>query len=111
LRAAGKGGRFGANAGAAEKKMYSDNVARLGTVKKRVTRLKGLIAEARASSSDGVAALCRDLEAAVTSHDNLRDVILRQQSIKGMWVKPSATFVRLQSEESELVSRVASYQT
>ena len=57
--------------------------------------------------SAAVSAARTKAEQAEAESANLRDIVLRQKSIRGFWVAPKASFVKKQAELRDLEARVA----
>jgi len=52
-------------------------------------------------------ALRAKAEAATAESDNLRDIMMRQKSIKGFWIAPKASYTKKLAEVRELETRAA----
>ena len=110
LEAEGFGERFGDAADTTTVAGFRDNVRRKGEKDGEALRARARLAEVVARGSEGSAeatALRGRAEAAEAESANLRDIVLRQKSIKGFWIAPKAGYVKKEAEVRELEERVA----
>ena len=120
LKACGQGGRFGEGAAASEQHSFLENVRRRDEEVGKASVALQLLAEARgaAATSRGgggegawarerVAVLKARAERAHAEAANLRDIILRQKSIKGFWHEASPGFVQYESLRVHLMGQLA----
>mmetsp|Transcript_31132 Transcript_31132/g.79931 ORF Transcript_31132/g.79931 Transcript_31132/m.79931 type:complete len:332 (+) Transcript_31132:74-1069(+) len=96
LEAAGHAGGIGPDVVPSHAKSLLDNMKRHQEYEMEALAARAQLAEA-AGRGDGPgsaahSAILRRTEAARAQADNLRDIILRQKSIKGLWVEPSAAY-------------------
>jgi hypothetical protein len=76
-------------------------------LQKHLNSAKAQYAEAHGGPDE--VAVASQVEALENRFVNLRDVILRQQSIVGLWKKPSAAYVRKLAEIEDLEAKLASF--
>ena len=110
LEAEGFGERFGDAADTTTVAGFRDNVRRKGEKDGEALRARARLAEVVARGGEGSAeatALRGRAEAAEAESANLRDIVLRQKSIKGFWIAPKAGYVKKEAEVRELEERVA----
>lgn len=106
LKVQGHGGHFGPNATPTDKALYTENINKRKAMQDDLKRLKGMYAEAKAARSQDDRTLENQIAVLKNQEENLRDVILRQESIKGMWVKPTKSYLVLNAELRALKSRI-----
>ena len=89
----GHAGRFGDNAVASEKAAFLDNQRKMAAEEARTMRLRTQLAEGRSTNitAEELNHLQTQSESAAFSVTNLRDILMRQRSIKGFWYPPSKT--------------------
>lgn len=109
MRCDGLGGRFGEGVAANEKRAFEENNAHWEEWKKEALRLQGELTELKAREPEA-GERHEDLTSRITQvkfqADNMRDIILRQKSIKGFWYPPTPGFVARQAEMRELEARL-----
>ena len=109
LERAGQGDRVSADAPPSEQASLRNNIANLRKRTTEVRRCKNALVEAKTANPGASAALVAKLEEAVFSHDNLRDIVLRQKTIPGLWVAATPAFARLQAQVAALEAQAAVY--
>ena len=111
LKARGLGGRFGAGAVSSERKAFENNVERLGKAEAKVARVKEDLLEVNArnggSSSSARDTRSRALKEAQFEASNLRDIVLRQKSIKNFWIEPTPGYVKKAAEAREIEAKLS----
>ena len=110
LEAQGFGERFGEAADVTTIASFQENVRRKGEKDAEALAARGQLAEVLARGGKGTLealALQRRAEGAELESANLRDIILRQKSIKGFWIAPKAGYVKKQADVRELEARLA----
>ena len=106
MLAKGQGGRFGGSATPSEMRTFNANVARLERERRAAERLRTELTEARAGAPGAPAdRLTAQLAEAEAEAANLRDIVLRQKSIKGFWIEPTPGYKAKEAQFNELVSR------
>ena len=109
LKARGLGGRFGAGAVLSERKAFNSNVERLGKAEAKVAQYREDLLEVNArtsSSSSKRDATSRALREAQFEASNLRDIVLRQKSVKNFWIEPTPGYVKKAAEAREIESKL-----
>ncbi len=109
LKARGHGGRFGAGAVSSERKAFENNVERLGKAEVKVARLKEDLLEVNAKNggSSSTRNTTRALSEAQFEASNLRDIVLRQKSIKNFWIEPTPGYVKKTAEAREIEAKLS----
>jgi hypothetical protein len=109
LEAEGHGERFGEAADGTSVASFQENARRKALYDTEALEAKGELTEAVASGAGGRVekALRTRIAAAEAESDNLRDILLRQKSIKGFWIAPKASYTKKLAEVRELEARVA----
>ena len=104
----GHGGRFGGGGAPSERKSFETNVARLGKAEAKVARLKQnlLEANARGAGCGDPDKVGRALKEAQFEASNMRDIVLRQKSIKNFWIEPTPGFVKKEAELREIEAKL-----
>lgn len=100
LAAAGHGGGFAPGSAPSEVKTFRENQAKHAAEQGKVVAFCSALAELKAAMEGKVSR-------AVESAENLRMILLRQQSIKGFWREPShshrAKAAEIKAMEAQLV--------
>ena len=109
LHAEGHGERFGNAEGPSAIQSFKDNVRRKAEEDVKALEARSCLVELKAGGGDAgaMAALQSRAEAAEAESANLRDIILRQKSIKDFWIAPKESYVKKLAEVRELEARVA----
>ena len=110
LEALGFGERFGEAADVTSIASFKENVRRKGEKDAEALGARGRLAEVLARGGKGTPealALQSRAEGAELESANLRDIVLRQKSIKGFWIAPKAGYVKKQADVRELEARLA----
>lgn len=98
LEAEGHGEGFGPAADGTSRASFEENAQRKRAYDDEALAARARLAEATATAADGgggaVAELRRRVSRAEAESANLRDILLRQKSIRGFWVAPKASWVR-----------------
>ena len=104
----GHGGRFGGGGAPSEQKSFETNVTRLGKAEAKVARLKQnlLEANARGAGCGDPDKVGRMLKEAQFELSNIRDIVLRQKSIKNFWIEPTPGFVKKEAEIREIEAKL-----
>ncbi len=105
LEAEGHGARFGDDADAPSIAQFKENVRRKAAYDDEALEVRARLAEAQASGGE-VAGLSTRAERAEAESANLRDILLRQKSIKGFFIPPKASYAKMQAEIRELEARL-----
>ena len=110
LAAAGHGGGFAPGSAPSEVKTFRENQAKHAAEQGKVVAFCSALAELKASAAPApgqLAAMEGKVSRAVESAENLRMILLRQQSIKGFWREPShshrAKAAEIKAMEAQLV--------
>jgi hypothetical protein len=109
LETQGFGERFGEAADVTTIASFQDNVRRKAEKDTEALAARGRLAEVLARGGKGTAealSLQSRAEGAELESANLRDIVLRQKSIKGFWIAPKAGYVKKQAEVRELQARL-----
>lgn len=109
LEAEGHGERFGENADATSIASFKENVRRKAVYDAEALEYRARLTEAKANGAGAAEekALRARAEAAAAESANLRDIILRQKSIKGFWIAPGKGYIKRLAEVKELEARAA----
>ena len=108
LEADGHGERFGESADKPAVAQFKENVRRKAGYDAEAVEARSMLAEAKAGGGGGerAAAWRARAERAEAESDNLRDIVLRQKSIKGLWTAPKASYLKKAAEVRELEARL-----
>ena len=108
LESKGQGGRFGDVGVPSERRAFESNRARYRKEQAAVARLKQELLEARAGGvgADRAATIMQCLQSAEAEARNYRDILLRQESIRGFWVPPSPAYLKKDSERLALEAKL-----
>ena len=102
----GQGGRFGATAMECEKHAYNDNRRRMAAYEVESRELRAEILEITASGEKPPSALVTKAKNADLEASNLRDILVRQNSIKGFWIPPTSGYTARQQAVKQLEARL-----
>ena len=104
LTTAGQGGTYAPGAVKSEITTHSDNVRIWDGMKRDLSEAKAKLAEAKGAKlkEDAIKNLESKVAKMSFSSDNLRDIILRQQSIRGFYTAPSTFFKSKKAELKQL---------
>jgi len=105
----GLGGRFGDGIPANEKRAFEENSAHLEQWQNETLHLQGQLTELKAREPQAIEKiedLANRIKQVKFQADNMRDIILRQRSIKGFWFPPTPGFLARQAELRELEARL-----
>ena len=109
-------GRFGDHAvamaimiHATEKAAFLDNQRNMAAEEARAMRLRTKLAEGRSTNmtAEELNHLQTQSESAVFSATNLRDILMRQRSIKGFWYPPSKAYEQRCARAREIEAQIA----
>ena len=108
LEARGQGGRFGDVGVPSERRAFLDNRARYRKEADAVAQLKQELLEARAGGRGASRAesILRRLRSAEAEANNYRDILLRQEMIRGFWVPPTPAYLKKESERQALDAKL-----
>jgi hypothetical protein len=108
LKQAGQGGRFGADVPASEQRSFLENMRRHDEEVATASAVKQQVAEAKAARADpgAVRALQERADRASAEAANLRDILLRQKSIKGFFFAPSPQHAQLEAERKQVAAEL-----
>ena len=106
LKQAGHGGRFGPDVPASEQRSFRDNMRRHEEEVGKASAAKQLVVEARAArrAPGAVRELQERADKAAAEAANLRDILLRQKSIKGFYFAPSPQHEQLEARRKQLAA-------
>ena len=90
----GHGEKFGDAEGPSAIAQFKDNVRRKAAMDREALEARSMLAELRSNDPSKASALRTRAENAEAESRNLRDIILRQKSIKGFWIAPKAAYTR-----------------
>jgi len=104
LKLAGQGGAYPNGAVPSEITTHSNNIQQWDEIKKNLAQAKVNLAEARGASlkADVIKKNEERVNKLQFSSDNLRDIIMRQESIKGFYTPPSNLFKSKQADLRQL---------
>eukprot|EP00994_Dinema_validum_P009355 NODE_919_length_1235_cov_72.346543_g687_i0.p1 GENE.NODE_919_length_1235_cov_72.346543_g687_i0~~NODE_919_length_1235_cov_72.346543_g687_i0.p1 ORF type:complete len:255 (-),score=40.90 NODE_919_length_1235_cov_72.346543_g687_i0:271-1035(-) len=105
METAGMGERFASDAVPSEIRQFQDNTKRLAAEEAKARAAREALAEAKAKDEGGSTDIERlQQQAAVAEKEahNLRDILLRQKSIKGFWIPPKPGYLAKLAEFKHL---------
>ena len=102
----GHGEKFGDAEGPSAIAQFKDNVRRKAAMDREALEARSMLAELRSNDPSKASALRTRAENAEAESRNLRDIILRQKSIKGFWIAPKAAYTKKLAEVRELEARL-----
>lgn len=119
MKEAGAGERFGASAPASEVRTFQETITKLRGAQGQLLRAKQQLTEANAANaasgsahgSSGAGSLQQQVQKLQAHVDNLRMILLRQKSIKGLWFNSTRGFKQKQAEVKDLETQVRVMQT
>lgn len=106
---AGQGDHINPAAPPSEQASLRNNIATMTKREVEVRALKARLVEAKAAhgaDSAAVAAVSSRLEEAMLSHSNIRDIVLRQKTIPGLWVGATAVYSRTEAQVASLCAQM-----
>ena len=108
LEGRGQGGCFGDVGVPSERRAYLDNRARFRKEQAAVASLKEELLEARAGGRGAahLAGLQQRLRRAEAEASNYRDILERQEMIRGFWVPPSPAFAKKEAARQALEAKL-----
>lgn len=107
LKDQGKGGEFGPSSSSVAKLLYVSNTSKLEELTKQSRDMKQRMMELKTQGKvDEQAKLQKAMRTTEEQRVNLRDIVMRQETIKGFWIPPSPGYRQLQASAQALEDRL-----